>query len=373
VPPSLPADRLESLLAILPDAELANLLAGFDGEAERIGPAEQFVLAVTAVPRYATRAHALHTRATFDTLMGELEGRCAVVAAACMEVRASPALRRALAWVLRAGNHLNGGTARGGAWGFRLDSLGTLGNVKAADGATLLHFLARQLAADEWDGRCGGGVLGKLAEQLPTLEEAAARPWKEHLADGSALARRVDQIGALLESERGTPFAAALAPFHAAATARGAELAAKDKAASAECAQLVQWLAEDDPEAVFHRLRGFVCDLQRAARENGAREEAEARRRKHAEEAGARAAERREHDLATRGDAASGGGGLKGLVDGMMAHPAVQKAPAPTGGGEAVERALREGIARIRVAQGVRATLSGRSGWDDEDDDAWDD
>ena len=39
---------------------------------------------------------------------------------------------------------------------------------------------------------------------------------------------------------------------------------------------------------------------------------------------------------------------MKVCRDGMMQHPAVQKAPTtvPYGGVEAVERALREGIAR---------------------------
>jgi hypothetical protein len=52
-----------------------------------------------------------------------------------------------------AGNYLNGGTARGGAYGFKLDTLGKLESVKGADNkTTLLDILAKWAVSDAPSG-----------------------------------------------------------------------------------------------------------------------------------------------------------------------------------------------------------------------------
>ena len=63
------------------------------------------------------------------------------------QVRSSRALKAVLETTLALGNFLNGSSAKGGAWGFKIDSLNKLIGTKTVDGSsTLLHYLARQLA-----------------------------------------------------------------------------------------------------------------------------------------------------------------------------------------------------------------------------------
>ena len=53
-----------------------------------------------------------------------------------------------LATVLALGNHLNGSTARGGAYGFKLNTLTKLINTKTTDNKmNLLHYLIEILMA----------------------------------------------------------------------------------------------------------------------------------------------------------------------------------------------------------------------------------
>ena len=66
---------------------------------------------------------------------------------AVKEVRTSPALKKVLQMTLALGNYLNGGTNKGAAWGFKLDTLSKLSGTKTVDNkSTLLHYIAGPLA-----------------------------------------------------------------------------------------------------------------------------------------------------------------------------------------------------------------------------------
>jgi hypothetical protein len=66
------------------------------------------------------------------------------VRAACRQVRESPKLREVLRLILAIGNYLNGASARGGAYGFKLADLEKLRHVRSNDlSTTLLHYLAK--------------------------------------------------------------------------------------------------------------------------------------------------------------------------------------------------------------------------------------
>jgi hypothetical protein len=68
-----------------------------------------------------------------------------VVRAACSELQGCAAFTKLLQAVLELGNHLNQGTQRGAAAGFRLDTLLKLADVKGTDRKTsLLHFVIMQ-------------------------------------------------------------------------------------------------------------------------------------------------------------------------------------------------------------------------------------
>lgn len=68
---------------------------------------------------------------------------------------------------LLAGNYLNGGTARGGAYGFKLDTLGKLESVKGSDNKTsLLDLLAKWAVND-----IPSGPAAPMA-QLPDIQSA---------------------------------------------------------------------------------------------------------------------------------------------------------------------------------------------------------
>jgi Formin Homology 2 Domain len=69
---------------------------------------------------------------------------------ACKELRGSALFFKLLEAVLKAGNRMNAGTARGNAQAFNLASLRKLSDVKATDGSiTLLHFIVEEVVRAE--------------------------------------------------------------------------------------------------------------------------------------------------------------------------------------------------------------------------------
>ena len=88
---------------------------------------------------------------------------------------------------LAIGNYLNGGTNKGAAWGFKIESLNKLIGTKTVDGkSTLLHYLARKLAAKD--------AVDDLYDDLVHVEGAARVEWKECLGELSSLTAALKQV-----------------------------------------------------------------------------------------------------------------------------------------------------------------------------------
>ena len=65
---------------------------------------------------------------------------------ACDQLKSSQSLVKILEMVLAVGNHLNGGSFRGAAYGFKLEALLKLMDVKGRQkNTTLLHFVVAEL------------------------------------------------------------------------------------------------------------------------------------------------------------------------------------------------------------------------------------
>ena len=124
---ALSVERLQQLIACLPDAVEAKLIKAYTGDAQRLGPAEQFMRATLSLPRCAVRLQMLLFIATFDDAVAQLSAHCSAVTAACDALRGSERLAAAMQGVLAVGGLLSGKRASG----FRVSSLDKLHALKA--------------------------------------------------------------------------------------------------------------------------------------------------------------------------------------------------------------------------------------------------
>ncbi|KAK2080723.1 hypothetical protein QBZ16_000577 [Prototheca wickerhamii] len=171
----LSVEQLGALSRAVPDdGERRDLEAYLKGEhpkhrgvsdVERLGTVERYFLEIKDIPRLSQRIRCLIFLRTFGSTAALCADNLALVREACRQLRGCAGLTRLLTAVLELGNHLNAGTHRGAAAGFRLDTLLKLADVKGVDRKTsLLHFVVRQLLDAEraQRGTAGGdGQAGK--------------------------------------------------------------------------------------------------------------------------------------------------------------------------------------------------------------------
>ncbi|PQQ08456.1 formin-like protein 4 [Prunus yedoensis var. nudiflora] len=147
----LGSDTLEKLTKISPTQEEEAKILQFNGNPSKLAVAESFLYHILkAVPSAFTRFNAMLFRANYDPEVLHLKKSLQTLEMGCKELRARGLFLKLLEAILKAGNRMNAGTARGNAQGFNLSALLKLSDVKSTDGkTTLLHFVVEQVAQSE--------------------------------------------------------------------------------------------------------------------------------------------------------------------------------------------------------------------------------
>uniref|UniRef100_A0A9J2QC39 FH2 domain-containing protein n=1 Tax=Ascaris lumbricoides TaxID=6252 RepID=A0A9J2QC39_ASCLU len=136
-------ERLNSLIAILPDSEETEILRGFTGDVMQLGPAEQFFLNLLTLTDYKLKLECLILKleldSAFDTLLPQID----IIITASNEIKQSVFLPKVFCMLVQIGNFLNANGSCGNAAGFKLNSLWKIVDMKATKKSiTLLHFIA---------------------------------------------------------------------------------------------------------------------------------------------------------------------------------------------------------------------------------------
>ena len=147
----LNADTLDKLVRIAPTEEEQSLILEYEGETARLAAAESFLYHILkAVPSAFKRLSAMLFRLNYDSEILEIKDSLQILELGCKELKNQRIFVKLLEAVLKAGNRMNSGTARGNAQAFNLASLRKLSDVKSADGkTTLLHFVVEEVVRSE--------------------------------------------------------------------------------------------------------------------------------------------------------------------------------------------------------------------------------
>ncbi|XP_069733212.1 formin-like protein 1 isoform X3 [Phaenicophaeus curvirostris] len=143
---ALSLDFLELLLRFLPTEYERTLIGKFEREQkplEELSDEDQFMIRFSKIPRLAERMNVMIFLGNFNDTAQLLMPQLNAIIAASMSLKASSKLRNILEIVLAFGNYMNS-SKRGAAYGFRLQSLDALLEMKSTDRKqTLLHYLVR--------------------------------------------------------------------------------------------------------------------------------------------------------------------------------------------------------------------------------------
>ncbi|KAF6298571.1 formin like 1 [Rhinolophus ferrumequinum] len=146
---ALSLDFLELLTRFLPTEYERSLIARFEREqrpVEELSEEDRFMLRFSRIPRLSERMTTLTFLGNFPDTVQLLMPQLNAVIAASMSIKSSDKLRQILEIVLAFGNYMNS-SKRGAAYGFRLQSLDALLEMKSTDRKqTLLHYLVKVIA-----------------------------------------------------------------------------------------------------------------------------------------------------------------------------------------------------------------------------------
>ncbi|KAJ4961066.1 hypothetical protein NE237_020976 [Protea cynaroides] len=147
----LNADTLEKLTKIAPTKEEETQILEFSGDPTKLADSESFFFHILkAVPSAFSRLDALLFRSNYDHEILQFEQSLQTLESACKELRTRGLFVKLLEAILKAGNRMNAGTARGDAQAFNLTALRKLSDVKSTDGmTTLLHFVVEEVVRSE--------------------------------------------------------------------------------------------------------------------------------------------------------------------------------------------------------------------------------
>ena len=134
---------LSSLRAAIPDDAEYSSVSGYEGEVDMLAvPDRYFYTLIKEVPGYKFRIEGMLFTYSHKELIGSLKSKVEMVENVIEQLKSNKKLMSVLETILAAGNYLNGTSNRGGAFGFTVDSLAKVIDMRGQDGkTTLLDYL----------------------------------------------------------------------------------------------------------------------------------------------------------------------------------------------------------------------------------------
>eukprot|EP00698_Gefionella_okellyi_P002950 TRINITY_DN12792_c0_g1_i1.p1 TRINITY_DN12792_c0_g1~~TRINITY_DN12792_c0_g1_i1.p1 ORF type:complete len:1273 (-),score=371.66 TRINITY_DN12792_c0_g1_i1:29-3847(-) len=289
---ALTLEQAKGLLKECPTSDEMDLLNSFEEDVNLLNKPERFYLAIGSIPRLQQRLSFEVFRRTFDEKVNDLKETLSSVIAACNEVMESKKFLKMLEIILAIGNYLNGSTFRGGAYGFRIDTLTKLNETKAANPRlTLLNYLADYCEKKYPDILDFSSELSHVPaaakapiSTIPVDMKEISAPVAELKGELAAVARITEQL------EEGDRFLSLMTPFYEQASAVVDSLVKMNNEREELGKKVVAFVGEDKMGAdeLFGIVATFTTSFEKALVTNKTEREKEERAQKRATEAALR-------------------------------------------------------------------------------------
>ena len=119
----LTLERTQTLVKLIPTQEEMEQLKDHEADIQTLGNTERFFLTVGSIPKLEARLKAFAFKQDWEEIVSGSEANVNLLDRCCVKLRSSKPLHETLETILAIGNYLNGGTAKGAQWGFRLNTL----------------------------------------------------------------------------------------------------------------------------------------------------------------------------------------------------------------------------------------------------------
>jgi len=351
----LPIENTAALKQLAPEPEEIESLKEFAGDKAQLGKAEQFFLEMMKIKALGPRLNALHTKQGFDKKMEVARTSVLVMLDAVKEIRETSKLPRMLELILAVGNFLNGGTFRGGAYGFKLETLVRITEVRAADGKTnMLNYLATLCESkDKYRD------LLNILDDFPHIAAACTESIPQAQSDLNKLKGELSQVANAIKTapaQEGDKFVEVMTAFHDKAEKVLEETIGLHGKLEKDYKEMLEYFGEapaTDSQAFFNNLNAFLENFDKAQKDNVRRKQlaekqklAEQRRQEMADRI---AAKRAQNASSGKGDAGEGEGaapkkvrpaGGRNMLDNLIADMRTGQAFPPPSQNDVANEAL---------------------------------
>jgi len=270
-------DGLMQLCQFTPTTEEKDILATYVDEAPpNLGKPERYFIAVMGIPRLQLRLEAWHFKRVFDEKFAYAQTIVSALDIATTKVRQSTKLRKVLQTILAFGNYMNGGTNRGAAFGFKLDSLLRLTEVRSDTDngkTTAMHYIIEMLTANYPDAP---QVVDDLHE---FVKEAAKQKQSTIRAEVTEIKIGLSKVENFLKTPTNTPgdaFPVVMNKWFPASQAKFTSVEKQSEEAVVKFKELVTYFgeaADSDTDSFFGILDRFLTDFDKAAKDIKRRKE----------------------------------------------------------------------------------------------------
>ncbi|ROI16387.1 Formin-like protein 3 [Anabarilius grahami] len=186
----LNSDFLELLERFIPSDYELKLIQNYEREGRpllELAEEDRFMVAFSKIPRLSQRISTLTFMGNFSDSIQLLKPQLNAIIASSMSIKSSSKLKKILEIILAFGNYMNSGK-RGSAYGFRLQSLDLLLDMKSTDRRqTLLHFIV-SIIQEKYP------QLHNFHTELHFLDKAALVSLDSILADVQSLEKGMEVV-----------------------------------------------------------------------------------------------------------------------------------------------------------------------------------
>eukprot|EP01132_Coremiostelium_polycephalum_P006035 gene6035-7519_t len=266
----LDIESTQYLLQFVPTKEDIEVLKEYNGDVSLLGAAEQYMLTIMDIPKLEVRLKSHLFKLKFEDIVEDILPDIKAVKHASHEIKNSKRLHEILKMVLAIGNYVNGSTTRGGAYGFKLETLSKMRDAKSNDGRlSLLHYLAKTIQDKSQD-------LWNFGSELVHLEHASEVSINNIVADSSEIRRSIDLIEKefvpLVNDPKYTSdrFLQDIVRFQTRAKSEFHKIEKELEEMNKQYEQATQFFGEPKatpPDQFFSSLNNFLEDLEKSYKE----------------------------------------------------------------------------------------------------------
>ncbi|KAL3879958.1 hypothetical protein ACJMK2_032234 [Sinanodonta woodiana] len=187
-------EKLKGLLKILPQPDEVELIQSYEGDIDKLGPAERFYHEMLQVKAFKLRLESMLLRVDFNSQIGAIRPNIQILNSVCRKLHDNPSLKSFLRLVLHAGNFINKGSSAGNAIGFRIGSLNKLVMMKSSiPRMTLLHHLVEEAERQHKD------ALAFVDDLLELLQKASRFTLEGLIAEFTQVKSNVQRLKSQIE------------------------------------------------------------------------------------------------------------------------------------------------------------------------------